>query len=320
VACVGLAALAIEGTSRALSTPTTVAPVFIRSHDVRLGAHISANGELGAPAEAAVLDHFAAMVGGNPDIIETFKNPTRTLLSPGEIANLETRGQTPMVTWELYKSGWSGPTMALQAIVKGRYDDAFRRASGLAKSFPGEVIIRPGQEMNGNWYGWSGHPVAFKKAWRHIVRLFRREGADNVKWAWTPNIDLGNYPFAEYFPGDAWVDYVGLDGYNWGLEGPGTDEWRSFYGVFAASYDQITELSSRPVIIAETSSSEDGGSKARWIRKGFLRTIPNDFPRIAAVVWFNYNKEEDWRVNSSKASLEAFRQVVASTLYIKAEN
>ena len=77
-------------------------------------------------------------------------------------------------------------------------------------------MIRFGHEMNGDWYGWSGQPAAYVAAWRHVVSVFRGEGAANVKWVWSPNVDNGDYPFARYFPGDSWVDYVALDGYNWG--------------------------------------------------------------------------------------------------------
>ncbi len=68
-------------------------------------------------------------------------------------------------------------------------------------------------------------------------------------------------------------------------------------------------------MLAEVSSAEQGGSKADWITQGMLNTIPQAFPRIHAVVWFDWNLEYDWRVNSSSSSLAAFRAVVASPLY-----
>jgi hypothetical protein len=138
-----------------------------------------------------------------------------------------------------------------------------------------------------------------------------------VRWVWAPNVygQGGVEPFQAYYPGNEWVDYVALDGYNWGTSGQGTDRWESLYEVFAASYKRITELSSKPVILSEVASGEAGGDKAEWIRNGFLKTIPNSFPRVAAVVWFDYDKEEDWRVNSSPEALQAFREVAASPLY-----
>jgi beta-mannanase len=277
---------------------------------IKLGAYIP-----NAPEDAQALDSYAAKVGRQPDIVMNYSNVTDPLLTSTDISNLEARGQTPMVTWQLYKSGWSGPTISLAGIASGTYDGSLRRAADLAKSLPFDVMIRFGHEMNGDWYRWSGQPAAYVAAWRHIVTVFRHEGAGNVKWVWSPNVDQGNYPFARYFPGDSWVDYVALDGYNWGTEGVGTNRWQTLSQVFSSSYKQITQMSTKPVIITETSSSETGGDKANWIRDGFLKTIPQEFPRVRAVLWFDRVMEENWTVDSSNASLNAYRDVVSSSLY-----
>ncbi|MGH2974994.1 MAG: glycoside hydrolase family 26 protein [Solirubrobacterales bacterium] len=277
---------------------------------IKLGAYIP-NG----PEDAGALDSYAAKVGRQPDIVMNYSNVTDPLLTATDISNLEDRGETPMVTWQLYKSGWSGPTISLSGIASGTYDGYLRRAASLAKSLPFDVMIRFGHEMNGDWYRWGGQPAAYVAAWRHIVTVFRAAGADNVKWVWSPNVDQGSYPFAKYFPGDSWVDYVALDGYNWGTSGMGTNRWQTLSQVFSSSYRQITQLSTKPVMIAETSSSETGGDKADWIRDGFLKTIPQEFPRVRAVLWFDRAMEQDWTVDSSHASLDAYRQVVSSSLY-----
>ncbi len=277
---------------------------------IRLGAYVP-----NAPEDGKALDSYASMVGGKPDIVMKYSNVTDPLLTSAEISNLAARGETAMVSWQLYKSDWSGPTISLSDIADGAYDGSLRRAADLAKDLPFEVMIRFGHEMNGDWYGWSGHPSAYVEAWRHIVSVFRHEGAGNVDWVWSPNVDQGSYPFARYFPGDSWVDYVALDGYNWGTAGVGVNRWQTLSQVFASSYKTITQLSSKPVILAETSSSEVGGDKAAWIRRGLLRTIPEQFPRVRVVMWFNRWMEQDWRVNSSDASLRAFRTVVSSSLY-----
>src|SRR4029079_789672 len=143
----------------------------------------------------------------------------------------------------------------------------------------------------------------------------RQYRASIVTCVGSPNVDQGSYPFAQYFPGDSWVDYVALDGYNWGKSGVGVNQWQTLSQVFSSSYRQITQLSSKPVIIAETSSSELGGNNAAWIRDGLLRTIPQQFPRVRAVVWFDRSMEQDWRVDSSPGSLDAYRDVVSSSVY-----
>src|ERR1019366_3351133 len=106
---------------------------------------------------------------------------------------------------------------------------------------------------------------------------------------------------------------AGLDGYNWGSSQP--SGWQSFRGIFAADYAKMTALTSKPIIIGETSSSENGGSKAPWITQTLLTDLPQSFPQIKGLLWFNENKEQDWLVNSSPAALAAIQQTAASPLY-----
>ena len=100
-------------------------------------------------------------------------------------------------------------------------------------------MLRFAHEMNllsSDWGpGKEGNTASsYVDAWRHIVTIFRQEGADNVKWVWAPNVDYGGRPFTQFFPGDEWVDYVALDGYNWGATGG--ESWETFSQIFASSY------------------------------------------------------------------------------------
>jgi beta-mannanase len=290
-------------------------PAMALGAPIRLGAFIQPPGQAAAPENGAALDSYAAMVGRKPDIVLNYKNLTEPLMSSLDIANLEARKETPMITWELFQSTADTSTIPLQSIAAGSYDSYLRSAADLARGLPFEIMIRFAHEMNGTWYGWGGQPTAYVEAWRHVVTVFREQGASNVKWVWAPNVDHGEMPFGQYFPGESWVDYVALDGYNFGTTGLGDDRWDSLYLVFASSYAEITTLSSKPLIISETATGEAGGNKAEWIRTGFLSTIPANFPHVAAVIWFDSDKEENWQLNSSAASLAAYQEVVRSPLF-----
>jgi hypothetical protein len=271
---------------------------------IQLGAYTP-----GAPASAEALNEYTEMVGRKPEIVMWYRDFSQPLLYSNEIANLRASGQTPMVTWEPYEQ-------SLAAIASGADDSYLHESAQIAKGWGSTLMIRFGHEMNGSWYPWAGSnasPEAFIAAWRHIVSLFRADGANNVKWVWSPNVQEGRKdPISPYFPGEAWIDYVGLDGYNWGsAEG----RWQSLGEVFASSYAVVTQFSSKPVIITETSSSETGGDKAAWIRSGFISELPQSFPRVSAVIWFNKSQQEDWRINSSQASLEAYRAVASCSTY-----
>lgn len=277
---------------------------------VQLGVYLSGGG-----GSASTLDNYASMVGGKPNLFLVFRNMSGPLLYSTEIANLRSRGETPVVTLEPYTS--TG-VASFAEIAAGKYDAYFKKEADAVRGLGMTVMIRFAHEMNllsSDWAaGKLGNTAAgYVEAWRHIVTIFRTEGASNVKWVWAPNVDYGGRPFNQFYPGDEWVDYVGLDGYNWGTSSGGT--WQTFSKIFASSYATITQLSSKPLIITETAASETGGNKAAWIEETYFETIPQKMPRVAGVIWFNDNKERDWRVESSQASLDAYRKVVASSLY-----
>ena len=83
------------------------------------------------------------------------------------------------------------PTLAsVSTIAAGAYDIYLRSYADSVRKFGHAVVIGFGHEMNAPWYSWGfGHvPAAtFIAAWRHIVTLFRGQGADNVTWLWTVN-------------------------------------------------------------------------------------------------------------------------------------
>jgi hypothetical protein len=220
-----------------------------------------------------------------------------------------------LITWEPWTLDGRG--FPLRAIVRGRYDSYVRRAAKSALAWGHPILLRFAHEMNGTWYPWGGAadgntPRLYKAAWRHLVGIFRATGAKNVKWMWAPNVEGGDqYPFTRYYPGDSQVDWVGLDGFNWAKSG----EWQSFTDIFGDSYDTLSRISSRPVIIPETGSSQSGGDKAAWVASALRREIPR-FPRIRAVVWFSDKVSGvDFRVDSSAAALRAYRSGIASHRY-----
>lgn len=228
------------------------------------------------------------------------------------------RGAVPMITWDPWDptAGLCQPAFHLNRIVQGDFDayiDSW--ANGLA-TFGRPVYLRFGHEMNGDWYLWcpgvnGNTDEDYVDAWRHIHRRFTSVGTPNVQWVWSPNIEYaGSRALASLYPGDAFVDWLGIDGYNWGTSRAGKS-WESFADLFGPSYRELKALTSKPIMIAETASSEVGGDKAAWISDAFLTQLPVHFPAVRAVIWFNENKETDWRAASSPSSLASFREAIA---------
>ena len=232
------------------------------------------------------------------------------------------RGTKIQLSWEPHnpsKSANDQPEYQLTAITRGDYDPQIRRWAQQIKDFGHPVYFRPMSEMNSDYVAWGAYtngnsPKDYIPAWHHVRDIFREVGADNALFIWSPN-RTGDEASAEetfdlLYPGDAYVDYVGIDGYNWGLmyDTPTwTSRWQSFKEVFGPMYNVATRRTSKPIFISETASTEVGGSKAAWIENAFTE-IEASYPRIEALVWFNYNKETDWRIDNNDMNLEAFRK------------
>ncbi len=322
----------------AFLTVAVAALVFIgrsRTQHVRgiaIGAYIT-DGPFEAPCDAAAIDKFAHLVGRMPAVVLSFQLwGARAHDFPKQcMGNVIARGAAPMLTWEPWAGAITDPTYKLSNIVRGDFDSYIRRYAQGAKAWGHPFLLRFAHEMNGNWYPWGtmagapnrNSPSDYVAAWRHVHDIFDQVGASNVRWVWSPNVmgyvgDTPSPSYASLYPGDAYVDWVGLDGYNSGTSqaGSGTSQtglgWRSLEDLFAPSYKAMTSLTSKPLMIAETASSERGGSKAAWITHGFLHALPTRLPRVQVVVWFDKPKEADWSVTSSSSSLQAYRTVVAN--------
>ena len=215
--------------------------------------------------------------------------------------NILASGRTPLFTWQAINQ-------PLKQIIQGHYDDYLKAYAQGLKQLNGDVYIRLLPEMNGFWEPWNGDPEAFIKAWKHIADVIKDEGAINVKWMWAPNItDNPTNPenhLERYYPGDSYVDILGLSGYNWGVIQENT-AWTSFEKIYETPYERLTQLSQKPIWIAEIASAEKGGDKSIWMTEMLSNS---SYPRIEAFVWFQENKEADWRINSSPETLTAFRQ------------
>ncbi len=179
---------------------------------------------------AAAIDDFTSLTGGRPALVKTFLRLGDDFSArgwPGRVVRrIHARGATNFIALDLDVGVGAG--RLLEALGAGEADAQIRRtARGLA-GVEGVVLVEPGWEMNGDWgYAWQGAangaderaPARFVAAWRRIVDIFRAEGADNVRFVFSPNV--GN-PLAgsaanarhwnwygHYYPGDAYVDYVG---------------------------------------------------------------------------------------------------------------
>lgn len=276
----------------------------------------------GVPWGFENIDNFARTAGHEPTIIHWFEHWAAMDFNADYMDAAVERGGMPMISWEPHN--WENksveqPEYALRKIAAGEHHTYVRRWARAAAAWDRPFFLRFAPEMNSDWRPWSpgvnGNTAAqFVGAWRRLHNIFKDEGATKARWVWSPIVHYdGAIPYESVYPGDAYVNWVGIDGYNWGTNKPWG--WQSFTDIFDGSYRIMGNLARKPLMIPEIACAEQGGDKAAWIRKTFLDDIPNKYPRIQAVVWFDADKETDWRIKSSIAARDAYRKVAADERY-----
>lgn len=277
------------------------------ARSIALGTYIR-----GLEDSPGLLDSYSQEVGRRPAIVGAYKRWDVAPFYEPELRQIASRGAVPMIGWEPWNEDDHG--FRLKAIAHGRYDAYIRRSAWEAREWGGPILVRFGQEMNGSWAPWQRGVDGttgprFVAAWRHIVRIFRQVGASNVSWVWCPYVNNGRLPFKDFYPGDRWVDWLALDGFNWGAP----IAWQTFPTIFDRSYRTLTRMSRKPILIAEIGSNEAGGDKAAWVRRT-LHQLPR-LKRVRAVVWFDATDGSDFRIDSSAGALAAFRQGISAPIY-----
>jgi hypothetical protein len=265
------------------------------------------------PGTTAPLLALSDALGRRPDRVMWYVAwSTGTGFPTQDATTVSGLGATPVITWEPWdpSQGTGQPAYALSRIAAGAFDPYITAWAQGARSFDRPVVIRFAHEMNGSWYPWApgvdgGTAADYVAAWRHVVGIFRAQGATKVSWQWSPNVPYpGSTDLAAVYPGDDYVDSVALDGYNWAGVTVGAT-WTSFADVFGAGAEAVRAVTQKPLYVAETATAALGGAKAAWISDMFATLEGSS--TFAGFTWFDYAKEGDWRIDSDPDALAAFR-------------
>jgi mannan endo-1,4-beta-mannosidase len=267
----------------------------------RQGAYVGVY-ESGPPGDYQPVAQFARAVGRQPNLAGYYSGWAEPFATSFARASWS-RGAVTLVQVD--------PTDAsFPAIAAGDYDGYLRSYADSVRDFGHPVVIGFGHEMNGTWYSWGyGHvPAAtFVAAWRHLVTLFRGQGADNVTWMWTINATVGGTgPIASWWPGAAYVTWVGIDGYY-------VRPSDTFASVFGTTVAQVRAFTSKPVLLSETAAGPAAGQPAKIsdLFRGMHRY------GTLGLVWFDIAQhrgiyQQDWRLEDSPAAEAAFRLGVSA--------
>lgn len=263
---------------------------------------------------AGTLTSLEEKLGVKIATVSIFKQfgPYNNRLVLDDLAFIKNSGKKLMISWEPWNPS-EGPNQSrdfLKEIVNGQQDFYIHQFAEDIKNYGGQVLLRFGHEMNGNWYPWGRRPGDYKSAYIRIFEAFRNEDVKNIDFVWSVNSEsLPGESISvidNYYPGNTYVDLVGIDGFNYGTS-QSWSSWRSFSSIFSPSYNYIISKYQKPVIISETASGEGGGNKAEWV-KDMFSSLNSHFLTINEVVWFDIIKETDWRIDSTPSSLQAFQE------------
>lgn len=265
---------------------------------------------------------------GKHAAIAHFYRGWEALVSPELLSDLNTinaNGWRPMVSANPYffdKCPANG-TPLYKAIASGNCDEFLKSIGKNLKQFGKPIFLRFAWEMNIPSMEWQIERTGstgqdFIAAWQRMHDIIYSENATNVLWVFSP--DVSNTSYENIYPGDAFVDWIGLDGYNWGTTQPWS-KWQSFSDVFSAAYRDILKLApDKPLMLAEVNTTDKGGDKSAWYQDMLATQIPLNFPRIKAVVFYNEDRTAkenvNWLIDISQASLNSFSQSIQSPVYL----
>jgi mannan endo-1,4-beta-mannosidase len=236
----------------------------------------------GLPRSYAGVTRFTAATGVRPTNV-TYYSGWREPFNVNFAATAADHVTAPLI--QIDPAG-----VSMTHIARGRSDGFLIQYADAVRAYRHPLIISFGHEMNADWYSWGyrhSRPAAFVAAWRHIVTVFRQQGADNVTWLWTVNVTSGHgvAPFARWWPGGKYVSWVGIDGYYYTRS-------TTFAGLFGADLTAIRNFTSAPVLITETGATQAADQPAK-VAETFAGVKKY---QLLGAVWFDARGARDWRL------------------------
>jgi hypothetical protein len=219
--------------------------------------------------------------------------------------------RVPMISWNP-----NGPSaFSLDQIASGEADECFRSFGAGLAAWDHRLFLRIYWEFNGNWFPWSGKGPLFISAWQRTVDVLRSVGVRKASFVWAAA--SSQCCFADYYPGNRYVDWVAADGYNWNSPTAWCTThsgWCQFKEIFHGTSNNVEHVlgPKKPFMVAETGSREGASRrKGRWFRRA-RDAIKAKFPHMHALVYMDHDFTGsggccNWRLDSSRSSLRGFK-------------
>lgn len=217
---------------------------------------------------------------------------------------IDRMGSVPVITWEPWVMDFDErirtnlPHAAereyasLAAIARGEYDFYLVPWAKAAAAYRKPMFLRFAHEMNDPYrYPWGpqngNRPDDFIAAWRHVYLIFQKMNANNVLWVWSPHISMPWFEY--YYPGDQYVDWIGVGVLNYG-DVASWSRWWSFHQILEKAYPALLKLN-RPIMISEFGTLTRGGSPLEWYQQAFYHLDHTYGRAVRAVIFFNQEND-----------------------------
>ena len=268
------------GLASAAPTPPMQGGAVLIPTGAYLGAWINPSGDAGT--EEAQTEAFESAIG-RPFALHMqyarWSNGTAPSIPNADIQADLNHGRISVVTWAC------GDDNA--KVASGADDQLLLATAEALKKFGGRIFLRWNWEMNlkddkSKCAGTAGAD-GYVQAWRHIYSFFKDHGVTNVSMLWNPGLGDGKGNWAQYYPGDDYVDWIGFDGY----DKKGAND---FGAVFNPFYQALSSKN-KPILIAET--GECAATQAQYISsaqseiEGKGGTVGYRFPLVHGFMYFD---------------------------------
>ena len=216
---------------------------------------------------------------GHIELNKTFNLDTVSFaLIRGQVKKLHKNGAIFTFSWHLdnpVSNGSSWDTIsAVKEILKGgkereKYEKWVSRISIFFNSLEDEkgqkipVVFRPFHEMNGGWFWWGeGNCSAedYKELWRQTFVLLQQNNVHNLLFSYAPNIMQSVEDFEKYYPGDEYVDILGVDIYNYGGKEAFIRNIKTNLEILKGK----SQSTSKPYALTETGNINPGVDSQWW--------------------------------------------------------
>jgi beta-mannanase len=261
--------------------------------------------------ELGPIESFAEAVNHNPGLVMNYQawnysQPSLATFPVTQLNSMLQAGYLPEITWDPMDA-YSGPVDAnytLSSIINGTHDSYIEAWAAAAKQWGHPLLLRFAPEMNGDWLPWgqgvNGNlPGQYVLAWQHVFQIFASIGATNVQWVWSPNVVTSTTTgptLSSFYPGNAYVNLVGMDGYSYPLGGCLTGQQ-----LFGQTLQDITAFApTKPILIAETAVATSCPDQATLITQLFAWVQQE--PSIVGVTWFDHPGQPDYQVDTDPSA------------------